>query len=200
MFKFIRRLFVILILIVVVFLVYRYINPNGASRIMDKIKSIPTTISSWFSKDDSEFVLDSKTISLTWDLQVINSGENLKKDSEENDKLWLETLNKEIESILWKDKKEVVVDETILTGTKEIIANSWSDSVKSSSGIDVIVSSWSSVENIISNSSGDKLDKENKKETVISTSTVKNAITKTTNKLTNFDYQQIKNVFGNLFK
>jgi|GEM_PF-2051266 regulatory protein YycI of two-component signal transduction system YycFG len=44
MLKFLRRVFIVLILLLVVFVVYRFINPDGANRLVDKIKSIPTSI------------------------------------------------------------------------------------------------------------------------------------------------------------
>jgi len=44
MLKSLRRLFIVLILILVAFVVYRFINPDGASRLVDKIKSIPASV------------------------------------------------------------------------------------------------------------------------------------------------------------
>lgn len=180
MLKFIRRLFILLVLFLVVFVVYRYINPDGASRLVDNIKSIPDSISSMFGSDKQDNIkVDGETISVSGDV-------NLLQDSDQDiddDLSWLESLNQEIEGILWKDKTWVVIDESFLEDssvekTEEV--NTW-----------VIVATWNTINTWVST-------------TVVTWNTVKTGTTTTnttikkTNKLNDSDYQQIKDVFGNL--
>jgi len=91
-----------LVLFTVAFLIYRYINPDGASRFVDKIKSIPDR----FSSSESNLTWEDlnitwTTLSITWDIDVSNQ-------TWENDNTWLEELNQEIEQILWfSDDKNI---------------------------------------------------------------------------------------------
>ncbi len=93
---FIRRIIILLILFSMVFLVYRYINPIGASKFVDKIKSISTSLwISWSTDDEYNINQDDDIVLETWDQ------EKLQTWNDENFS-WLEELNKEIENILWK--------------------------------------------------------------------------------------------------
>lgn len=122
MLKFIRRLFILLVLFTVIFIIYRYINPDSASLLVDKIKTIPDTISSifWWDKEDN-IKIESEIIQISGDIDSLdNSGQNTAEDLD-----WLKSLNAEIELILWEDKSGVVVNETMLenTGIVEEIIN-----------------------------------------------------------------------------
>ncbi len=182
MLKFIRRLFILLVLFLVVFLVYRYINPDGASRLVDKIKAMPDNISSMLGLEKKDNIkVESETTSISGDVDIIENSENDLDD----DLSWLESLNKEIEGILWKDKTWVVVDESFLEDTtkKTESINTWT-----------IVVTWNIVNTWIST-------------TIVTWNTVKtwtttntNTTKKPTNKLSDSDYKQIKDVFGNLIE
>lgn len=204
MWKFLRRLFIVLILLLVAFVVYRFINPDGASRLVDKIKSIPASIGIG-SKNEIE--IESETTFITGDVQ-----EEVSVDEKQDGDLdRLKDLNKEIEEILWQDKSEVRVDESILVdvhtevedlpiieeenSSKEPVDYTWVDS-----STWVVIDTWTSVLT---------WEKENTwyvepkteviTETKTSVTTTKTAPKKQSS-LSNFDYQQILNVFGNLFK
>ncbi len=204
MWKFLRRLFIVLILLLVAFVVYRFINPDGASRLVDKIKSIPASIGIG-SKNEIE--IESETTSITGDVQ-----EEVSVDEQQDGDLdRLKDLNKEIEEILWQDKSEVRVDESILVdvhtevedlpiieeedNSNEPVEYTWVDS-----STWVVIDTWTSVLT---------WEKENTwyvepkteviTETKTSVTTTKTAPKKQSS-LSNFDYQQILNVFGNLFK
>lgn len=95
MWRFIRRLFILLVVFTIAFLVYRYINPDWASILVDKIKSI----SDRFVGSDTKLTWESlnitgTTLFITWDMDVSNQ-------TWENDNTWLEELNQEIEQIIW---------------------------------------------------------------------------------------------------
>jgi len=97
MLKFIRRLFILLVLFFVIFVVYRYINPDGASRLVDNIKNIPDNISSMLGLEKKDNIkVDGETISISGDVDIIENNDNDLDD----DLSWLESLNKEIEDIL----------------------------------------------------------------------------------------------------
>ena len=119
MWRFIRRVFVLLVLFAIIFVIYRYINPVGASNFVEKLKSVPQYVSNMFDWW-SELIIVDETISMTWDMKLeaetwnnINKNledeksekveENDDKDSME-DNTRLEELNKEIEGILWKSE------------------------------------------------------------------------------------------------
>ena len=179
MLKFIRRLFILLVLFLIVFVIYRYINPDGASKFIERIKSIPNKISSMFVSDEKDNLeIEGETISISGDV-------NLSQDSGDNsdDLDWLQSLNQEIEDILWDDKSEVIVDENILTGTNWLTdknENTWAIVVTW-----VVQNTWAIVPVVVDINAP------------TSTSTT-NTITKKNNQLSDSDYQQMKDVFGNL--
>jgi len=118
MLRFIRRLFILLIIFTVVFLVYRYINPLWASRLVDKIKSVPDRISSFFQSEKKDDIkVEWKTTIISGDINLLddNSEVNVEinqDDSEDEDLSWLQELNNEIDIILWKEKTwEVLVNQ-----------------------------------------------------------------------------------------
>lgn len=117
-------------------------NPTGTARFVDKVKTIPQTISGWFHRktdDAKNVVIDWIDTVLTWDIieskwkkknkdknndkSILNSTNNEKSSWDEdiyswwdsiNDFVWLEKLNKETENILWLD-----------SGKNEAVVNSW---------------------------------------------------------------------------
>lgn len=107
MWKFIRRLFIILVILTIAFLVYRYINPYGASKLVDKIKAIPDSISGWISQD-TELNITGTTLMISGDIDVSIETGNMQDDEE--DISWLEELNSEIDEILWTDDEKMTWD------------------------------------------------------------------------------------------
>ncbi len=191
MLKFLRRVFIVLILLLVVFVVYRFINPDGANRLVDKIKSIPTSIG---IVSKNKIKLKWETTSITGDVQ-----KELVDENEEYDFGRLESLNKEIEEILWKkDKSELHVDEDVLididTKTGDLVV------VDVDENLEPIAYTWVDIisEDETSWGQGNTwkvLNVDEKKEIIPSKTT-----TKKPRSLSDLDYQQIVNVFGNLFK
>ena len=191
MLKFLRRVFIVLILLLVVFVVYRFINPDGANRLVDKIKSITTSIG---IVSKNKIKLKWETTSITGDVQ-----KELVDENEEYDFGRLESLNKEIQEILWKkDKSELHVNEDVLiyidTITGDLVV------VDVDENLEPIAYTWVDIisEDETSWGQGNTwkvLNVDEKKEIIPSKTT-----TKKPRSLSDFDYQQIVNVFGNLFK
>lgn len=118
MWRFIRRVFVLLVLFSIIFVIYRYINPVWASNFVEKIKSVPQYISNMFDGWNELIIVD-ETVSMTWDMNIAESYDLIKEDESqkneeevvdevkeewEDDDTRLEELNKEIEWILWKSE------------------------------------------------------------------------------------------------
>ncbi|HPK28171.1 MAG TPA: hypothetical protein PKX34_03080 [Candidatus Absconditabacterales bacterium] len=191
MLKFLRRVFIVLILLLVVFVVYRFINPDGANRLVDKIKSIPTSIG---IVSKNKIKLKGETTSITGDVQ-----KELVDENEEYDFGRLESLNKEIEEILGKkDKSELHVDEDVLididTKTGDLVVVDVDENLEpiAYTGVDIISEDETSGGQ---GNTGKVLNVDEKKEIIPSKTT-----TKKPRSLSDLDYQQIVNVFGNLFK
>lgn len=115
-------------------------NPTGTAKFVDKVKTIPQTISGWFHRkaNDKNLVIDEIDTILTWDITVSKKSKNKKNDlisdtghkkqniwdDEEitsswdsiSDFVWLENLNKETENILWLN-----------SGKNNEMINSWCD-------------------------------------------------------------------------
>lgn len=181
MLKFIRRLFILLILFTIAFLAYRYINPDGASRLVDKIKQVPNTISSYFVwEEDDNIKIDGQTTSISWDLYIIEDS-NIDNSWENYEYTWLEELNQEIESILWIDKQdENIVVESVLVKTGDVLLEE---------------------ENKIIDQKPIPEDKSIVEYKTVPTVNNKPVTpSKSNNKLTDYDNDQTKNVFGNLIK
>lgn len=117
-------------------------NPTGTARFVDKVKTIPQTISGWFHRkadDTKNVVIDWIDTVLTWDISVskwkkkdkdknndknvVNNTDNEKNAWDDdiyswwdsiNDFVWLEKLNRETENILWLN-----------SGKNEVVVNSW---------------------------------------------------------------------------
>lgn len=114
-------------------------NPTGTAKFVDKVKTIPQTISGWFHRkadDTKNIVIDEIDIILTWDTTISKRSKNRKDDlisdtghkkqndwdDEEiasswdsiGDFVWLENLNKETENLLWLN-----------SGKNNVVVNSW---------------------------------------------------------------------------
>jgi len=80
MFRFLRRVFIILILLIIVFFVFRLVKPEATSRFVDRVKSIPTTVSSRFHREKkSDIIINWNTTSTSSNFEIEN------KDNNEND-------------------------------------------------------------------------------------------------------------------
>jgi len=171
MWKFIRRLFILLVLLIIAFLVYRYVNPDGASRLVDRIKLMPDTISSYFGPNqDDDIKIDSTTTEISWDINLLEDDEELTDDT------WLEELNKEIESILWMDDEDEIEIKDTVEASGSIVVET----------VPVVEEPESNVQPVVDT-------------TPVVTPTV-NPVTPTqaNDGLSDYDYDQIDNVFGNL--
>lgn len=178
MWKFIRRLFILLVLFTIAFLVYRYISPDGASRLVDKIKSTPDTISSFFGLDQEDKIkVDSITTNISWDINLLEDEEKV------DDNSWLEELNKEIESILWKNNQDDLLDEDLSLQFTGIVVEE----------IEPVVQPKPEPVVVPEVTSKPVVDKK-----PVSTKPVNSNSTK--DKLTDYDYDQVDNVVGNLVK
>jgi len=126
MFRFLRRVFILLVLFVIIFLVFRFVKPEATNRFVDKVKWIPTTISSRFHREKkSEIVINWSTTSTSSNFEVNgddeyyewsynpeideNENENKNKNDNEtdnkndrdiNDSSRLEELNRELDKII----------------------------------------------------------------------------------------------------
>lgn len=122
MFRFLRRVFILLVLFVIIFLIFRFVKPEATSRFVDKVKWIPTTISSRFHREKkSEIVINWNTTSTSSNFEVNgddeyyewsynpeideNKNENdnetdNKNDKDINDSSRLEELNRELDKII----------------------------------------------------------------------------------------------------
>lgn len=122
MFRFLRRVFILLVLFVIIFLVFRFVKPEATNRFVDKVKWIPTTISSRFHREKkSEIVINWNTTSTSSNFEVNgddeyyewsynpeideNKNENdnetdNKNDRDINDSSRLEELNRELDKII----------------------------------------------------------------------------------------------------
>ena len=84
MLRFLRRVFIILILLIIVFFIFRFIKPEATSRFVDKVKWIPTTISSRFHREKkSEIVINGNTTSTSSNFEINeDNGDNYEYDNE----------------------------------------------------------------------------------------------------------------------
>ena len=144
--RFLRRVFVILVLLIVVFVIFHIVNPTGTAKFVDKVKTIPQTISGWFHRkadDTKNVVIDWIDTVLTWDIavskwkkkeknkkndkNVVDNSDNEQTIGNEdmysgwdsiNDFIWLEKLNRETENMLWLD-----------SGRNNVAINSWCETI-----------------------------------------------------------------------
>ena len=123
MLRFLRRVFIILILLIIVFFIFRFIKPEATSRFVDKVRNIPTTISSRFHREKkSEIIINGNTTSTNSNFEINenngdeydneiyvpvvdedtdNSNETEDEDNGEmKDMSRLDELNKELDKII----------------------------------------------------------------------------------------------------
>lgn len=132
MLKFLRRVFILLVLFVIIFLIFRFAKPEATSRFVDKVKAIPTTISSRFHREkNSNIIINGSTTSTKSDFEGENDSnyedeynqESVDDSSYEIDSendwyadnlLRLEELNKELDKIKnsGNDEELIISDET----------------------------------------------------------------------------------------
>lgn len=200
MWRFIRRLFVLLILFTISFLVYRYINPVGASILVEKVKAIPDKISEFVWSDKQEEInIIGTTLTITWDVDVlienvedninVNAWINTDVDETDDDLTWLEELNLEIEKILWTNDSwtwELLEEE--FTENEEILTwNLLTGYIEETNEL-----TWANGKEV-------NLDEETEELTwVVVTWSNIDDVDSTPAWLTDADYQQMEDIFGNL--
>ena len=84
MLRFLRRVFIILILLIIVFFIFRFIKPEATSRFVDKVRNIPTTISSRFHREKkSNIIINGDTTSTSSNFEINeDNGDNYEYDNE----------------------------------------------------------------------------------------------------------------------
>lgn len=71
MFRFLRRVFIILILLIIVFFIFRLVKPEATSRFVDKVKTIPTTISGRFHREKKpKLIINGDTTSTSSNFEI----------------------------------------------------------------------------------------------------------------------------------
>ena len=110
MLRFLRRVFVILVLLFVAFVIFRIVNPTWAANFVAKVKTIPQTISWWFHRkadDAKNVVIDWIDTVLTWDiLQPKESETDIKNDDLSNSHVSVTSDKKASRKDNKKDKKK----------------------------------------------------------------------------------------------
>jgi hypothetical protein len=117
MFKFLRRVFIILILLIIIFFIFRLIKPEATSRFVDKVKTIPATISSRFHREKkSELIINGNTTSTSSNFEI--------KDSTDDDEIFIPTSTNEndlsTEDSSRLDKLNRELDKIMISGNSQI--------------------------------------------------------------------------------
>ena len=130
MFRFLRRVFILLVLFVIIFLVFRFVKPEATNRFVDKVKWIPTTISSRFHREKkSDIIINWNTTSTKSNFEINsddeyyewsyapeidnNNGEISNENNWDiNDSSRLEELNRELDRIIASWNSQTEPDET----------------------------------------------------------------------------------------
>ena len=87
MLRFLRRVFIILILLIIVFFIFRFIKPEATSRFVDKVRNIPTTISSRFHREkESGIVINGDTTYTNSNFEINENNDN---DDEYDDEIYI---------------------------------------------------------------------------------------------------------------
>lgn len=151
MFRFLRRVFILLVLFLIIFFIFRFIKPEATSRFVDKVKAIPTSISSRFHREKkSTILINWDTTYSSWNFEIdenYNVDTDISANSNEanewvndSDLLRLEELNKEINAILesWNNEnsneevEENNIVENIIEPEPDIIVEPEPDIVNNS--------------------------------------------------------------------
>ena len=151
MLRFLRRVFIILILLIIVFFIFRFIKPEATSRFVDKVKNIPTTISSWFHREKkSEIIINGNTTSTSSNFEINENNDEYDNeinipvvvdeennviddktvDNEDNEEIknsWLEELNKELDKIMASGNniENTEINETWNSNNIQITESTW---------------------------------------------------------------------------
>lgn len=159
MFRFLRRVFILLVLFIIIFLVFRFVKPEATNRFVDRIKSVPTTISGRFHREKkSNIKINWDTTYSSWNFEI-NGGDSTDNDNydyntnNENydintdssnyldtniseqwtyDSERLEELNREIEAILasWNSEEWIIGDKENELTIIEIEREEWDNSAE----------------------------------------------------------------------
>lgn len=140
MLKFFRRVFVLLVLFFVTFVIFRIVKPEATSNFVEKVRSIPQRLFHRDSKkdsvDDKKIIIDWISSKITWDV-IDKKDDNdeivIKKWDSIDDFLWLDELEKNTQDMLGIKQKEdeetgVVIEQVSqeLSDLKShIMENSW---------------------------------------------------------------------------
>ena len=132
MLRFLRRVFIILILLIIVFFIFRFIKPEATSRFVDKVKNIPTTISNWFHREKkSEIIINGNTTSTSSNFEINENNDEY--DNEINIPVVIDEDNNEIDN------------ETVENEDNKEIKNSWLEELNKE--LDKIMASGNNIEN-----------------------------------------------------
>lgn len=204
MWKFIRRVFVLLVLFFIIFVIYRYINPVWASNFVEKLKSIPQYISNIFDRW-SELIVVDETVSMTWDMNIGIGNDLIKEDESQvnerdvmdevkeesgDDNTRLEDLNKEIEWILWKSESSTWEADLSWKDQDGL----WDDEINNQEETKEIeyIEEWNTWEQNLVEVVNDW------KNSISGSDQIVDGKLEEKKWLSDLDYEQIKNVFGNL--
>jgi hypothetical protein len=83
MLRFLRRVFIILILLIIVFFIFRFIKPEATSRFVDKVRNIPTTISSRFHREKKSGIV------INGDTTYTNSNFEINENNDNDDEIYI---------------------------------------------------------------------------------------------------------------
>lgn len=84
MFRFLRRVFIILILLIIVFFIFRLVKPEATSRFVEKVKTIPTTISGRFHREKKpKLIINGDTTSTNSNFEIKDNSKNDEPNYEE---------------------------------------------------------------------------------------------------------------------
>ena len=121
MFRFLRRVFILLVLFVIIFLIFRFVKPEATSRFVDKVKWIPTTISSRFHREkESDIIINGSTTSTSSNFDISDekygdyddeyisaiSDENNNESNDISDSSRLDELNRELDRIMTSENNQ----------------------------------------------------------------------------------------------
>ena len=193
--KFIKRLIVVIVLLGLIFVIYRYINPDGASNLVEKIKNILPE--KFFNKDSTwdvenltsdDLIISGTTTSIVnWDI----TRENLSNNSDLNNIDYTVTTTTTTESInTWNVLSEFTqaleesLDNTIVS---QSLQTTWGQNTWSQTTGQQIVKTW----NIVVNTPVTKVQ---------TTTVVKTTTTSSSSKLTQKDINDAKNLLSNIIE
>ncbi len=151
MLKFLRRVFIILILLIIVFFIFRFVKPEATNRFVDKVRDIPTTVSSRFHREKKSWiVINGDTTSTSNNFEINeNNSDDYQYDNEiydeDNSKIdkqaledgdnseiknsRLEELNKELDKIMasGENTNDTEINNTWDSNDIEITENTWNN-------------------------------------------------------------------------